>query len=383
MEKFKVERKKERFKNIDLLRFIGAIAIVYYHINMCGLYETISDKLPLVHALQTKCSFGWVWVDFFFVISGVCFFRYTNFSQDFITFFKKKIIRLCPAIFFAVFMYWLLSLFTPMVYLKYINIFTLLLLNNVGLTAANMGNIHPVWFISALFWTLCLYFYLVKIFDKKYINLIMALIPFFAFTFIVNSIHFAPATFYYFINIGVVVVMGGIALGYWINEIYNINYKEEYVNENKFSFAVISAIEIYLFIFIIKNTLFHKIRFIEGNYIPLMFAFIPLLYLFLIKRGLLSRIFENNISVILGRYSYSIFVMHIIVLDFLNTVLWQKYPNFIINNFIFNTSLAIIFSIFLGIITYHIIEQPAARFLNGLWGEKRDIAENPPTKSPV
>ena len=75
MEKFKMERKKERFKNLDLLRFIGAVIIVYFHINICGLYGTISDKLPLIQILQDKCTFGWAWVDFFFVISGFCFFK--------------------------------------------------------------------------------------------------------------------------------------------------------------------------------------------------------------------------------------------------------------------------------------------------------------------
>ena len=360
-----MERKKERFKNLDLLRFIGAVIIVYFHINICGLYGTISDKLPLIQILQDKCTFGWAWVDFFFVISGFCFFRYTNFSQDFITFFKKKVIRLCPVIFFAVFLYRILSFVTPITYHKYINVFTLLLLNNVGLTANDMGNIHPVWFVSTLFWTLCFYFYLVKIFEKKYINLIMALIPFFAFTFITNSTHFAPATFYNFINIGIINAMGGIALGYWINEIYNRH--KETTSENKLQLIIISAVEIYLFIFIIQNTIFHKIKFITGNYMPLMFAFVPLLYLFLIKKGLLSKFFENNISVLLGKYSYSIFVMHIVVLDFLNEVLWKIHPDFITNNLFFNTSLAIILSIFLGIFTNHFVEEPATRYLKKEW----------------
>lgn len=352
-------QEKEKFKNIDLLKFVGILIILYFHINLCGLYNTVLDFSPIINQLKQSSVFGEIWVSFYFIISGFFFFRYTNFATDFWRFFKKKIFRLCPVIIFAVCVYWLLAQFTPMIYQKYINVFTLLLLNGVGFTGENMGNIHPVWFVSALFWTMCLYFYITKIFDRKYVNLFMGIIPFFCFSFIVNTTYFTPVNYFNFINIGILKAMSGLAIGYWINEVYNS--KQISIPANKISYLAVSAIEIYLFIFIVHNTTFHSIRFM--NFLPLIFAFIILFYLFLEKKGLLSQLSENNISSFLGKYTYSIFVTHIIVMDFLNEMLWKVHPNFIVNNLVLNTLAVILLSVIFGVITYHFVEKPITKYL--------------------
>ena len=70
------------------------------------------------------------------------------------------------------------------------------------------------------------------------------------------------------------------------------------------SYFVISSLEIYLFLFIVNNSIFHKIRY-ENDFIFII-VFSLLFLLFIAKKGLLSNLLENNISALLGKYSYSI-----------------------------------------------------------------------------
>ena len=77
-------------------------------------------------------------------------------------------------------------------------------------------------------------------------------------------------------------------------------------------------------------------------------------------------------SVILGRYSYSIFVMHIIVQDLLRRNFWDIHRSFVIAHPVFNLILPVILAILLGVVTYHLVERPAARYLKNKWFPDKD-----------
>lgn len=83
--------------------------------------------------------------------------------------------------------------------------------------------------------------------------------------------------------------------------------------------------------------------------------------------GYFSRLLNNDFSVILGRYSYSIFIMHTIVLDLFKVYLWQSHKSFIIHYPILNLIIPIFVSIVVGILTYHCVERPAANYLKNKW----------------
>ena len=373
--------KRERFKNIDFLRFVGAIAIVFFHLVIIksGICEPFLKQVPLYVSIKSNAINCGRWVDFFFVISGFFMFMYTDFSRKFIDFFKKKIIRLLPVILFAILLYMILSWFDLLVYEKYINIFTMLLLNNVGFTSKNtMGAIHPVWFVSALFWASMFYFYLKNLVNEKWFNFITVLLIFFSCSYLANTTTFAKAVYCNFINIGLLRAIGELGIGYLISLVYKEYKKIKVQNENVFKTIVFTAAETYLLVFIIQNTMFHKIHF--NNYLIFVIAFVALFWLFLIKRGYITRFLDNNLSVILGRYSYSIFVMHIIVQDLLRRNFWDIHRSFVIAHPVFNLILPVILAILLGVVTYHLVERPAARYLKNKWfpdkGKKPETLEN-------
>ena len=73
-------------------------------------------------------------VEFFFIMSGF-FFGLADLNKvSFITFVKKKILRLWPVVWFSVILYAILAHFIPLPYHRFINIYILLGINNVGFT---------------------------------------------------------------------------------------------------------------------------------------------------------------------------------------------------------------------------------------------------------
>ena len=107
--------------------------------------------------------------------------------------------------------------------------------------------------------------------------------------------------------------------------------------------------------------MFHKIS--NNNDLIIILAFCVLFYLFLTKKGILSKIFENDFSVFLGKYAFSIFLIHLYVLALLEKCLWKTNPAFVISHPIINVILAIVLMILSGVIVYHLIEKPVSMYL--------------------
>ena len=350
--------------NVDFLRFVGAVAIVFFHLTILkgGLCYPFLKEISFYKYLQTNAVNASIWVDFFFIISGFFLFYTTDFRIKFVVFFKKKIIRLLPLIWFAIGLYMVLSWFGLLKYQKYINVFTMLLLNNVGFTSKNtMGNIHPVWFVSAMFWVMMFYFYLKTLVSEKWFNFLNVLFVFWGYTYIINANLKVSQVYENFINTGMVRALAGIGTGYLIYLLYtefkkNCVYKTSLLKTLSYTVA-----EGYLLIFAIQNTMFHKIHF--NNRLIFIIAFIPLFWLFLIKRGYISRLLNNKISSILGSYSYAIFVMHIITQDLLRRNFWNLHKDFVIAHPFLNLIAGISIAILLGIAAHYLVEVPAGKFL--------------------
>lgn len=355
--------KIEKLKNVEFLRFVFIILIVCLHIEI-WLCKPFSDVFPFYFNNAGFC------VEFFFIIAGLFLVVTTDFKVSFIDIFKKKLLRLYPTIVFANTVYWLLSFFTPIVFFKYANIFTFLLINNVGITN-QYPNLSPTWFVSSLMWVSLLYFYLIKYVPKIWINFIISILVLLSFAFLT---HFRAGNIDnvgYIFNYGIIRAIAGIGLGYLFG-CYYLQYKNLLlVNKDKFTGKFLyTVLEIYLFSFLMYYLTFHKIKSPDA-YMIYVLAFSGLFWLFILKRGYFSRLLNNDFSVILGRYSYSIFIMHTIVLDLFKVYLWQQHKNFIIAYPVLNLILPVVASILLGIVTYHLVEKPAAEFLKKKWFPKK------------
>ncbi|MCM1338357.1 MAG: acyltransferase [Muribaculaceae bacterium] len=348
-----IKQKKERFKNIDFLRFIFSIAIVMFHFQAACNMNTI---LPGIK----QCN---VCVDYFFIISGFFLFNNINLKQSTFEFAKRRFLRLAPLVYFFLAVLSFLSLFTNGIHINLTNnILRMLLIHNIGFGPVTGGiGSHIHWFISALFWVTLFYFYLAKIIPKKYLNLIIWLIVVFSYGLHFNFGHFSTGgntkNIFFVFNIGILRALGGLGIGYFISEIYNMKP----VHNVKMGYKIIaSVLEIYICGFLGYYMLFSaKLPSKTGFTFIVMFSI--LFYLFLVRQGVLSRLLNKDFSSVLGSYSYSIYVMHAMVQPLFRAYIHSSYLE------IHNAELyiiQIITALILGISVHYLFEKPVNKLLN-------------------
>ena len=348
-----------KFKNIELLRFLFALSIICVHIK--GILGKFSGEINLYKDLLENFKYAHIPVDFFFIIAGFFLFLKTDFNQKFIDFAKKKLIRLMPVMIFSILLYWPLSKLLPIDYLKYDNMFVFFNLQNCGLTFRHANN-FCTWFVSSLFWGMCFYFYFRKCINEKMFNLITACIIFFCYGF---WLHCKGANFHninYVFNIGMLRAFAGLGIGYFISMIYkdNLEYFKN-LSLNIYQKIILTAGEIYLFCFVFRYTCLHKMNY--DNPLLLILAFIGLFILFIIKKGYFSKILENNFSVFLGQFSYSIFITHFVVKDVWKYTICTNYSKWVIVHPELNLILLYISILCFGVLTYYFVEKPCTKLL--------------------
>lgn len=354
---------KEKFLNIDFLRFICILIIFLFH--YCA--EIAFGKYGKGYSFENftnDTSSGYIAVYFFFIMSGF-FLAYTfNKNLSVIDFIKKKILRLWPCLAFVNILMLISSFFGIIKFKLYANFLSLLFLNCSGI-AISTTNITVDWYISVLFWVSLFYFYIFKYFKKEYYNFFIPIIVLLSFTFLVHVTNGGMGghieVYYNFINIGLVRGLSSIGLGYIIFNFY------EYLKNKPFcdslnSLITYSIIEGYLLGFVVYESILHKMSF--NNKIILVIAFSFLFLSFLLKRGLISRFFDKKVFGALGKYSYALYITHYYFMYNLIHSVWIKHNSDIIkfHPYLF---LLIVFIIAMSfaILTYHFVEVPAAKFL--------------------
>lgn len=356
----------QNLNNINFLRIIFTCIIIIFHLlcqpnTLYALYPNIYEHL------HHTSSLAYLSVEMFFIIAGFFLYHSAKKNINIKHFFINKWIRLWCVPAFAIFSIWILSLFNITCYNKYANILHLFMLKNTGLTLCLADN-GTTWFVSVLFWVSIFYFYLIKNFDKKYVDLIIALIIFCSFSLLVNAkkghfiAHYDMITPIF--NVGMLRGLAEIGVGYFIAKITK-NYvieKRPFLSfnfKNK-SFWICSVLEIYLLLFVVQRFL---IKF--GDYTNDLFWVIILsliFVLFLLKKGVISILTENKIFYNLGKYTFSIYVMQEVVYRILNKTFWTS--SYVLQHPIGTILISLLITCFCGIIVYYLIENPATHILN-------------------
>lgn len=353
----------EKIKNIEFLRVVGCLAIVLLHLFLKSMLGSFQD-VGLYRQMYEFTSYGSKAVDLFFIISGL-FFAYTiNTDQSFSEFVKKKLVRLYPVFLCIIVLYFIFSLFGTMKFALEDNILTLLLLNGTAIVIKS-GNAQHVWYVSAMFWVILLYFYLLKCFDKKIVNLLVSLVILFSYSFLIHTqnggIGGIHNTYYNFINLGLLRALGGIGIGYFIGEWYKSNVdKIKSWNPNIYSVIVLSLLEIIILYFIITNFLFHSFKY--NNQFIYIVLYASIIILFLIKKGIFSKMLDYNIWRSMAKYTYSIYLIHFPILSHLRFGLWKHNPEIIYEYPMLNVIAAIFIVIVAGILCYHFVEKPCLEY---------------------
>lgn len=346
---------KEKFKNVEFLRFIFAIFIVFYHFRSI-IKGTLEQYVPGI----THCN---ICVEFFFIIAGFFLFSNLKTNTDTVKFALKRFFRLAPLIWFSTVCFLVLSLISKFHFSFDNHILRMLLLSNIGFSSKVEATVIH-WFIPVLFWCSLFYFYISKIFDKKYLNLIMWLIVIFSCSFALNYMNFTTGgqtkNIYYVINIGVMRGLAAMGVGYFISMLYNSDFLKTCSKKMQ---IIISSIEIYLVTFLAHYLLFTNK--IPGK-TPFLYVvmFSALFFLFLRKKGIISKLLDNNLFYTLGASSYAIYVMHPVVSIYFKHLVFKHNTALINQHALVYILIVGISAIAVGILTHYFVEKPINKWIS-------------------
>lgn len=359
MNKLNASVKKEYFKNLDLLRFVFAVIIVIFHMsgNACA---NINNLEPFRSIYFQTFNMNKA-VECFFVLSGFLLIITDKADTSFVSYMKNKFFRLSPTIAFCAFVFLVLSFFDVTKFYFFNDLFSVFFINGLGIGTPHgfngeLGNVASTWFVCVLIWVSLFYRYLLKLFGEK-------VFVFVTFCTVIVTMYWLTEEFYKILPMGILRGLYSIGAGCLLGLLYknNIDYIKNNFNSIKAKIAF-SLVEISLFTYFILTMCLYKIEhFTFGEYV-VMFSIV--LFTFVIKKGVLSKFLEKNCFAYLGKFAYSIFVSHCILLDvFKKFIYTQDFISRIPNGsepLLFLMS--IICCIILGVVVYFLVEKPCYQF---------------------
>ena len=350
---------KTRLHNIDFLRFLFAIIIVYYHILHSNIIPFIGENEEYLF-LQSHNGNAWIIVECFFIISG--FFLFQSWKQkntSVLEFTVRKFIRLWPVLFFSIAISVLFFNAN-----KFSSIFNVLFLQCIGVSLDYQG---INWYISPLFWGSLFYYAILKKYNFQTTTICIAVITYLGYAININTLDgsFGRETIFGFVNLALARALAGLGLGYLIAfSLEQLNRcKIRFKGTNSLLFQLLkivlfTAIELSCFVFLMA---FFVLGLDYKNKAIVVIIFSLLLICFILRKGLVSRILNHAVFGFAGKYAYSIYVMQQICFWVLQRTLWRTQ---IINNVLLCIGLSIMFCGIIGILTYYTIERPASRLIS-------------------
>lgn len=355
----------EKIKNIEFLRFIFTCLICVYHFFLWSKLQYSSIKS--VFYLGYSNASQYIFVEFFFILAGYFLYYSVQKEKAFLCFFTKKLKRLYPAMISATLFIFIFSLFFSNLKFQILpNLYTFLMLQSTVLPKA-AGNLHTLWFVCAYFWITCFYFALIKAIDNKTLrNLIIGCLIIWSLSTINimgNGKFIMHREVYLGLCGGIIRAIPTVGIGYFIAILIEvlITTIEKYRNSKLIS-LIFGLSECAIFCLIIYYTSIKHEK-IFGDYLCL-FLIILLTISFICRIGFLSKFLNNHVSMLLGKYSYSIYVSQIVVWEIFRNYIWI-HESFVKNNFYLTLTLFVITCIIWGITSHHIIEKPIFNLLNG------------------
>lgn len=341
---------KKRFYNIDFLRFIFIVAMVFYHVVSFMKPVFLTDTIV---KMSKNCAMtGSNIVNAFFIISGFFLF-YTYIRKPELNLYEyvvKRFFRLWPTLVFSFFVCLLFGHFNRY---DLLNIF--FISDGIGLVKSNSHN-NASWFICALFFLSIFYFYLLKYFKRHIALFICYIIAFLGLAILGNAdkgyyayIIFKPLL----LTTGMVRGLCFIAIGIILGSL--ILSKEHNFNNALPGKIVFTIVETSLLSFFMYYSVFHLSGFKVDIFYQLMF--IGLFLSFIFNLGFLSNLLNSKKLATLGNYSFSIYLMHFPVIIGCQKYIWGNLND--ISSLIF-TVLACIFA---GILVYRFVEKPTYSYL--------------------
>lgn len=314
-----------RIQNIEFLRFLFALVIILFHGG-----HTSPD--------------GYLAVEMFFVLAG--YFLGLSATEPLPStgvFMRNKAARLWPLFAFAV---------VIAGGNLYDMLFKLLFLHATGLTLKYQGFI---WFVAPFFWSMVIYFIILKHYGASRSVLPVSLLVYVCYVLLVNydgGNFNVRQTVNSVFSLAFVRAVGGIGFGILLVPLFakirNILPAAGGIK----GLIFIGIMEAGLLFFLLFNMVFHHLQY--NNKLIFVVFFAVELFLFVERRGFVSRFFDCKFWGFMGRYAYAVYIMQALGLK-----IAAKINQSFLGGTLVSTTIEVFVVLGLGILGYHFIERPA------------------------
>lgn len=352
--------KKERLKNIELLRFFFAVSIVYFHL-LHSFMMPYTQGAEIYQLLADQSRYAKYIVECFFIMSGYFLYRSLlarpdQTAWDFLT---KKILRLWPVLAVST----VLSVIFLDVPLDQ-GILNLFFLQSTGLTTGWKG---LNWYVSAFFFAEVFYFLLYKVMkNSKAMKLLICLLVYFGYVLNIASTdgEFGRAVVCGVFSLAMARAVAGVGLGYLLGNIY-VSLKKrvqtEAPKEKKKLILWISLTEIISFLALLGDFFIGKQA--GKNQFIVVILFSVLFVCMLTEKGILSRMISRIPLWRFGKYAYSVYVMQEAAFYLLEHTMWKN-TRFLQTCPAGALGISVFVTFCLGVTVYYLVERPLCGKIN-------------------
>ncbi len=293
-----------RITKLDGLRGLFSFMIIFYHYDKRLLPEFISENFMKNGA--------WIFVEFFFVLSGyVISYNYDLLStkKEFWVYLKKRFIRLYPLLLFTVTLYFIFELLGNTVFSGFINtpesvpslllatIDSLLFTNSTPIFGNTDGGMNsPSWSISAEMISYILFGLVTIYLSKKHKTIFYAILITISLAIILK---FKPPVNYFFLRAFVSFSLGYLLFRASKLEIQFKNWMEYLI-----------PVSLLAVLYMIQENTFGSAHF-NGNFTINLIFFLSILIL-LKTNGHITKVLDSRFIQFLGKISYSVYLNHLL-----------------------------------------------------------------------
>lgn len=325
-------KKSTKYENIEFLRVLFTLGVVIFHFSL---------------TIFNYRTFGASCVEFFFLLSG--YFLAVTYRPD------RSVVQ---------FAWQRWCRFTPLVVVgcmlcggEWRSFFGVFMLQTTGLAYAHLPNGYA-WYIAVLFWCSLFYLGLIKCVNQEKRNFIISIIVFLS---CVCVVRLTGDDIWSFMGdiLSRAMLRGLACMG------MGILLAQYCLRKNSESqcvriFSAWTVAEVMCLTYVVLGFVSNDLNVTLWIIAPI--SHVILLYLFISRKGFVSRCFDKSVFPFMAKYCLSIYLTHAAV------VLWiirnRSMLSELKSGVIF--LLAIFASILLGCICYHIIEKPCNKFLLSL-----------------
>ena len=347
---------------IEFLRTLFCLIVIFYHVTMGSIMPYTNGDAFYKWCSSAFANSGFV-VECFFIISGYFLMASIRRRPDesALHFLAAKVRRLWPVFLVATI---ITQFMTHGVWAE--TIINSLFLQMTGLTFSFRGT---NWYVSAMFWSLVFYFLLFKCIGDRYRRCFAVLLISWA-AYAINLQTHAPIGFgrevvFGFLSLGLLRGIAGVGLGILINEF--VETVRPYF-EGRPDWRVVffsTAVEL-LAVWLLTAHLFFRSWTCRNHFIVVV-AFAILLPSLVLRAGLVSRLLDCRALGVLGKYTYSMYVMQQAGFWILQKTLWLD-TTFVTERAGLTLALSVAVPALVGVAAYYLIELPGARLLDAIGG---------------